>query len=204
MPDVDLEAAPAPIEDLAQACVRFVKESLQLELDFTPETLPILDHYARTRAAAGEARDEVRDLLTPALGAYFGEVVRRSMPGERWRVPADQEDYASYRLEFELIFLHFNPLGIAREVLEQEEVEGSGANFQVLDEARAALHEALEHSGGVALDDYFTFTIRYETLELVISVLSALEQSTQSSPRRFGPEVYRAAAGETLGIGESS
>jgi hypothetical protein len=204
MPEFELEAAPAPIEDLAKACARFVKDSLQLELDYTHETLPILDHYTRTRAGAGEAPDEVRDLLTPALGAYFGEVVRRSLPGVRWRVPVDPEDFGGYRLEFELIFLHFNPLGIAREVLAQDEVEESGASFQVLDEARAALHDALEESGGVSVDDYYSFTIRYETLELVISVLSALERSTQTTPRRFGPEVYRAAAGETLGTGDSS
>jgi hypothetical protein len=204
MSEFELEAAPAPIEDLAQACARFVKEALSLDVDGTPETLPILDHYARTRAGAGQAREEVRDLLTPALGAYFGEVVRRALPGVRWHVPADAEDYASYRLEFELIFLHFNPLGIAREVLEQDEVEESGATFQVLDEAREALHGALEETGGVSLDDYYSFTIRFETLEQVISVLSALEHATQTTPRRFGPEVYRAAAGETVGKGDSS
>ncbi len=203
MADFEIEPAPAPIDDLAQACVRFVKEALSLDLDSTPETLPILDHYARTRAGSGQ-NEEVRDLLTPALGAYFGEVVRRTMPGVRWRVPADLEDYGSYRLEFELVFLHFNPLGIAREVLEHDEVEDSGASFQVLDEAKASLHEALEVSGGVSLDDYYSFTIRYETLELVISVLSALERTTQATPRRFGPEVYRAASGETLGRGGAS
>lgn len=200
----ELEPAPAPIDDLAQACVRFVKEALSLDLDYTADTLPILDHYARTGAGAGQARQEVRDLLTPGLGAYFGEVVRRSMPGVRWSIPADADDFASYRLEFELIFLHFNPLGIAIELLEQDEVEGSGASFQVLDEARNTLHDALEQNGGVSVDDYYSFTIRYETLELVVSVLSELERSTQAAPRRFGPEVYRAAAGETLGRGDSS
>jgi hypothetical protein len=200
----ELEVAPAPVDDLAKGCVRFVKEALSLDVDFTPETLPIVDHYARNTAGAAEARDEVRDLLTPALGAYFGEVVRRTIPGVRWHVPADVEDYANYRLEFELIFLHFNPLGVAREVLEQDEVPDSGGTFEVLDEARIALHEALEQNGGVSLDDYYSFTIRYETLELVISVLSALEHSTQTTPRRFGPEVYRAASGETLGQGGSS
>jgi hypothetical protein len=204
MADFEIEPAPAPIDDLAQACARFVKDALSLDLDSTPETLPILDHYARTRAGTGQATDEVRDLLTPALGAYFGEVVRRTMPGVRWRVPTDLEDYGSYRLEFELVFLHFNPLGIAREVLEHDEVEDSGASFQVLDEAKESLHEALEESGGVSLDDYYSFTIRYETLELVISVLSALERTTQATPRRFGPEVYRAASGETLGQGGAS
>jgi hypothetical protein len=203
--DEELPEAPASIADAARACVRFVQESLQLVLDFTPDTLPFLDHYVRTRAGVGEAAEEVRDLLTPPLGAYFGEVVRRALPGVRWHVPGhDPLDYTAYRLEFETIFLHFNPLGIAREALEQTDVPGFGANFQVLDEARGELERALEQAGVVSLDDYYTFSVRYETLEHVSSVLSALEVKTQSTPRTFGPEVYRVAAGESLDRGASS
>lgn len=215
MASVESEDLPGPIADSAAACVRFVQDALQLALDFTPETLPILDHYVRTRAVigagqagiggAGQAGEEVRDLLTPALGAYFGEVVRRSFPGIRWHVPAaDPEDFTAYRLEFDAIFLHFNPLGVAREVLEQDDIEGFGASFQVLDEARAAIESALEQGGAVAAEDYYSFTIRFETLESVISVLAGLEQQHENTPRHFGPEVYRAASGEVLGRGGSS
>ena len=204
MPEFEVEAAPELIAELADACVKFVKEALSLPLDYTTETLPILDHYARTTATTRHARDEVRDLLTPALGAYFGEVVRRSLPGVRWHIPEDRQEFWSYRLEFEWIFLHFNPLGIAREVLEQDGVEESGAHFQVLDEAQIPLDAALEQSGSVTADDYYTFTIRAETLELVVSLLVELERAHSGPPRRFGPEVYRAASGESLGRGASS
>jgi hypothetical protein len=203
--DEELPEAPASIADAAKGCVRFVQESLQLTLDFTPDTLPFLDHYVRTHAGVGQAGEEVRDLLTPALGAYFGEVVRRALPGVRWHVPGyDALDYTGYRLEFETIFLHFNPLGIAREALEQTDVPGFGANFQVLDEARSELERALESTGVVSIEDYYTFSVRFETLEHVSSVLSALEVKTQTVPRTFGPEVYRVAAGESLDRGESS
>src|SRR5262245_51798976 len=134
---------PAAIAEWAEACRAFVKEAVGVELDYTPETLPILDHYVRGHATGKDvqrARTEIRDLLTPPLGAYFGEVVRRNFPGVRWHIPGyDPSDYTGYRLEFETIFLHFNPMGIAREALEQTDVPGFGANFQVLDEARQEL-----------------------------------------------------------------
>lgn len=192
-------SAPSPIDEWAQACVRFVHDAVALTLDFTPETLPILDHYVRTKA--NRPTEQIRDLLTPALGAYFGEVVRRSMEGVRWH--AGGEDQAAYRIEFDAVFLHFNPLGIAREILAQEESD-LPANFQLLDEARIPVEDALAQDGEVRSEDYYSFTIRYETLELVVSVLGALEVAQQASPRRFGPEVYRAAAGETLGAGDAS
>ncbi|HEX7478730.1 MAG TPA: DUF6278 family protein [Polyangiales bacterium] len=191
---------PAKIAEWAATCVKFVKEALKLELDYTPETLPVLDHYVR--AAAGDPAQEVRALLTPPLGAYFGEVVRRQMSGARWHVPDD--DYPAYRLEFDGFFLHFNPLGVAVEVLSSDDAEGFGAHFQILDEARGAVEEALQRSASVSVDDYYSFTIRYETLELVTSVLAGLESLHRQPPRRFGPEVYRAAAGERVGTGELS
>lgn len=186
---------PAQIHDWAEACRAFVKEALKLELDYTPDTLPLLDHYVRTHAK--HPADEVRELLTPALGAYFGEVVRRSLDadGVRWHAPG--ETFTQYRLEFDAFFLHFNPLGVAIEVMTDDDAAGFGAHFQLLDEARPAVEAALEHSESVSADDYYTFTMRYETLELVTSILLGLESRQDGAPpRRFGREVYRAASGE--------
>ena len=197
---LDAEAAiPPQIADWAETCRDFVKKTLALELDYTPETLPILDHYLRTRAE--RTTDEVRDLLTPPLGAYFGEVVRRSMQGVRWHAPGDE--YENYRLEFDGVFLHFNPLGVAAEALDGDDVEGFGANFQILDESRSTVEEALARNDAVTGEDYYSFTIRYETLELVVSVLLAYESQHTAQPRRFGRDVYRAASGE-IGPGSLS
>lgn len=200
MAEVDA-ALPPEIRDWAEACRTFVKDALGLELDYTPETLPLLDHYVRTKAKP--ASEEVRELLTPPLGAYFGEVVRRSLDvdGVRWHVSS--EDFASYRLEFEAFFLHFNPLGVAVEVLTEDDAEGYGAHFQLFDEARPTVEAALAESDSVSAEDYYTFTMRYETLELVSSILIGLESQLQATPRRFSAEVYRAASGE-LGGGKGS
>jgi hypothetical protein len=40
----DDDRAPEEVEDLALGAFRMVKEKLAFDLDFTPETLPVLDH----------------------------------------------------------------------------------------------------------------------------------------------------------------
>lgn len=197
---MDTGEAPQHVTDLAASCVKFVKDALALDLDYTPDTLPILDHYVRTKA--GQAAGELHELLTPMLGAYFGEVARRHLPGARWHAPG--ESYTDYRLEFDPFFLCFNPLGVAAEVLEGDDAAGYGAHFQLLDDARPLVEGALERSASVSADDYYSFTIRYETLELVTAVLLDLEQQHPDKPRRFGPDVYRAASGERFNSGGSS
>lgn len=195
-----LGAPPSLVEEMATTCVSYVREALSLTLDYTPETLPILDHYVRTKV--GDPTPELAQLLITTLGAYFGEVIRRSLPGARWYAP--ETEYTEFRVEFDPFFLHFNPLGVAAEVLEGEDVEGYGTHFQILDEARASIEDALVSNESVSADDYYSFTIRYETLELVTSVLIGLEESRQKLPRRFGPEVYRAASGAQKPLGELS
>jgi hypothetical protein len=179
--------------------VRFVSEAVGLTLDYTPDTLPILDHYLREGARGASA--EIRELLAPAAGAYFGEVVRRGMSGVRWHAPGDE--YRAYRLEFEAFFLCFNPLGAALEVLLQGDALEWGATFQMLDEAREPVREALERSPELSPDDYYTLSVRFEVIEQVADLLSALE-SAQKTPRHFDPAVYRVVHGETSGRGEPS
>ena len=46
----DFEGVPEPIVELALGCVQYVQRSLGFELDFEPETLPLVEHYARQNA----------------------------------------------------------------------------------------------------------------------------------------------------------
>jgi hypothetical protein len=184
------------VVELAEACVRFVKEALGLELDYTPETLPILDHYLRERGQ--DAEEGVFELLAPAAGAYFGELARVTMPGAQWHAPVDasgEPDYEGHRIEFERFFLAFNPIGVALEMLSGEEVPGFGAHFQLLDDARPLVEQALEASADVTSEDYYTLSVRFEVLEQVADLVSALE-AQHKEPRRFDHDVYAAARGD--------
>jgi hypothetical protein len=189
--------APLSIIDLAVSCVRFVERAIGLPLDFTPETLPVLDHYLRTARSA--PHEEVAGLIVPAAGAYFGEVVRRQLGPARWHWDAD--DTSACRLEFERGFLTFNPLGSALEAIRGVAVEGSGAHFGLLREEEPLVHAALERMGEVREDDYYRLAVRYETVEQIVMVL--LEYGAQSGQpfRVFGPDVYAALrAGSGPGV----
>jgi hypothetical protein len=188
------EAIPAVIEDLAASCVRFVTRAVGIELDYTPETLPILDHYLRE--ARGVAKEDSLKLVAPAAGAYFGEVVRRHLGKVRWHLEGDE--YEAMRVEFVNCFLSFNPIGMALEALLGEEVQGYGSHFELLREDRNLVQEALERAGTVRDEDYFRLAIRYEVIELVASLLiERTAQENEGNEREFAPEVYAALRDKT-------
>lgn len=186
---------PAPhLIDLAQSCVDFVQRSLSLPLDYTQDTLPILDHYLRT--ARAEAKDpNLLSPLVPAAGAYFGTLLCRQFPDARFVGP-EGGDYESYRVQFGSIFLYFNPLGIAQEVLTQSDAPGWNAHFSTLDDQRKVIEQTLTEGLPLREEDYYSFSVRYEMLDQVIAVLLALEEQRKDGPRHFGPEVYATMAGQ--------
>lgn len=182
------------ILDLAEGCVQYVEHALDIELDYTAETLPILDHYIDTMpdATEGGIEEEIKLLLVPCVGAYFGEVVRRVMGGVRWHEGA--EDYEKYRLEFEFCYLHFNPMGVALEAFERGDQADWASHFQMLDEDRALAEAALETAGSIAEHEYYRLATRWEALQIVVSRLSErqAQKAATGAVARFGREVYSA------------
>ena len=148
------------VMDLTVACVTSVKNATGLELDLTQDTLPILDHYA---SVADSPRDEVTSLIAPMCGAYFGELIRRQLGDGRWTV--DPDDYSEWRLTFEQCSLVFNPIGVAIEVLLQQEVPDWGAHLHTAPEDQLRVKKALEVYGDVRDRDYYTFGVRDEAIE---------------------------------------
>ncbi len=183
--------APPVVLELASGCVRFVQQAVGLELDFTAETLPVLDHYVQL---AEPERDELLELLAPTAGAYFGEVVRRTLGPARWHAP--EADYQRFRIELEDCFLWFNPVGVAIEAILVEPADGWSAHLSLLDEDRPEVEAALERLGEVPEDDYYRFATRYEVLSQVATLLRARAARAGASSRRFGPDVYAAAIDE--------
>jgi hypothetical protein len=148
------------VMDLTVACVTSTKNATGFELDLTPETLPLLDHYA---ALLSSPRDEIVSLLAPMSGAYFGEVLRRRLEDGEWVI--DPDDYSKWRLRFERCSLTFNPIGAALEVLLREDVPDWGAHLQAAPEDRPRMQRALEVFGEVHDRDYYTFSVRFEATE---------------------------------------
>jgi hypothetical protein len=112
--------APAPpaIRDLAAACVRFVQRAVGVELDYTPETMSLLDHYVEQGRKAARERPETVPLVAQTVGAYLGEVLRRSHHAW-WRI--EDPDPLAWRLELESVFLVVRPMAmIARALLRPE------------------------------------------------------------------------------------
>lgn len=181
---------------LAATCVDYVKRAVGLELDYTQDTLPVLDHYIREAARNAGQGDRAALLgpLLPTAGAYFGQLAVTRLAGARFVTRG--QDYANYRVEFAPFFLHFNPLGIAQEVLACADAPGWHAHFAVLDEAQAVVEQSLAQGLSMRDQDYYSFSVRYETLEQVAATVSALEEQRKGPARHFPTEVYEAAIGK--------
>ena len=184
--------APSQVENLAAQCVRFVEKATGVALDFTQDTLPLLDHYLRQAPKDG---GDVQALLAAAAGAYFGEVVRRAFPC-RWHAPVD--DYGAWRIEFEHIFLHFSPVAFAHEAITSTEVVKGGSGFGVLEQDLQTVRDGLEALGTVGEDDYFRLGTRFEVLNTVVDRLTGRSAGEDEEVTvRYDEAAYRVALGES-------
>jgi hypothetical protein len=187
------DEAPDLVLELAASAFRMVKQSLQLDLDFTPDTLPLLDHHLHAARAEAGKSDDLRLLVATSAGGYFGEVVRRAIPGARWYAP--EGDFGAWRIELGHVFLHFNPIAMAMEALASGDVEGWSGHLEVLPQDRGLLEQALSRMGEIDADDYYTLAVRLEVIEQVVAALESAQVARGEVQRRFGPEVYAAATG---------
>lgn len=186
--DDELVRAPEVVLERAASCVRFVLSTLKIELDFTPETLSLVDHWLETARAATD--DAIAPLVTEAAGAYFGEVVRRAVPGARWHVTAEPRHW---RVELDHVFLAFNPIGVAVEALETDDAPGWNAHLEVLKEDVKLLEQTLARLGDVREDDYYRLAVRWEVIEHVAAALEGAAVARGETERRFSADVYAAA-----------
>jgi len=168
-----MDDTPAAVEDLALGAFRLVKQGLDLELDFSMETLPILDHYLSTLREAddGEPDEKQIAVVGPCAGAYFGEVCRRTLPGLAWALPEEPDAYREWRLEAASQRLTFNPIGAALEAVFCEPLAEWHAHLELAPDARAKVDAALENAGPVREDDFYRLAVRHEALDVALSAL---------------------------------
>jgi hypothetical protein len=160
---------PERITELVGSCIRFVHTSVGADLDLTHETLPILDHYLRLSRAEIGPRPEALPLIAQATGVYFGHVLAIEYGGQ-WRVPTP--DVHEWRLYFQSFFMLLNPVGVAYELL-RESVDhgGPSATPQFSRDERSLVEARLAALPEVEQDEYYSFSTRYDALQLCIEVL---------------------------------
>lgn len=192
MDEPKIPPPPRHIAELALACVDYVRRAIQgAELDWTPDTLPFVDAWlAQIR---GEARPELVQLVAPAAGAYFGEVMRRAYPS-RWYAPEGSP--ATWRIELEPCFLYFNPVGMAVEAIQHEDTEGLGASIAIPEELVDDLREQLDATAPVRVEDYYLLSTRHEVIDQIVHFLmvrAPARTAEDTSPAKYEAHVARDA-----------
>jgi hypothetical protein len=186
-PAEPLEPAPEVITELAAACVRFVRSRTGVELDFSQDTLSLLDYYvAEARTEAG-GKAQIVELVQSVAGAYLGEVLRLVFGGY-WFAEGEQE---GWRVDLSRVYLTFNPLGMVREALTLVAQDGWHASLETDPAERAALAERLALLPPVPDDEYFAPTTRFDVVSIAFHALRARMEEQGLGDVRFGPDDYR-------------
>lgn len=177
----EVPAPPSVIAELADSCIRFVERAVGVKLDYSAETLPLLDHYLadaeKTLVAQSEndrkAALTTLSLLVQTAGAYFGEVVRRRYPSW-WR--AEGNDPTSYRIEMETVYLAFSPMLFMYEALSRglalhgDEAAFEAAQIEMDEEDQKAASARLAELE-VSDEEYFAPSTRLEAIDVVVDTI---------------------------------
>ncbi|GAC1592708.1 MAG: hypothetical protein NVS3B20_18000 [Polyangiales bacterium] len=187
---------PAPVEvtELAEACIVQVERATKIKLDFSAETLPVLDHYVRIMRKDLGIKDEILALVAAPVGAYFGEVVRRAVP-LRWYAP--HGDYRLWRLELQNAFVSMNPVGAVMEGLLLQDAEGWSAALSLRAEDEAAAGDAVRNLPDADPEEYYALSSRHEVLTLVAEAIVGRDLAS-GSVRRFGDRDYGPGRADAL------
>jgi hypothetical protein len=178
---------PPQILDLASACLEYVDRALGFTLDFSSDTLGVVDHYATTVRANLATNPSLGPLIGPAVGAYFGEVVRVRFHGF-WRVPPNQHDWA---VCLRTVFLNINPIGVGYDALYgSTDHDGPRSALRVAPEDREFLDRRLETLPPVPEDQYHLLTTRFEVLEVAAESLRAKMEEEGYGGTEYTEEDY--------------
>ena len=189
-PVMQFEPPPEDIKDLVAACLDYVKRSLGTQLDFTPETLPLLDHYLSEVREELQERPELAELTAHAAGAYFGEVLRRQMRGF-WRMPSG--NLHDYQVCSSVAFVSINPFGVAYDALfKGTEHGGPRSNLRLAPEDHGYIAARLATVPEVPEDQFFLLTTRIEVIEITVEALRARLEEQGYSEIEYTPEDYQA------------
>lgn len=166
---------PEVVLELAASCVRFVHTKFGITLDFTHETLPLLDHYAQEARAELKNRPEATTLLVEAMGAYFGQVLALEFGG-LWK--QEGTDPHSFRVCLQSAFLSVNPVGVAYDILYAGQTHaGPSSELGLAREDKALVEGRIAALPPVREEEYFTFSARYDVFHIAYEALRSQMQN---------------------------
>ncbi|HEY3357393.1 MAG TPA: hypothetical protein VGQ83_29350 [Polyangia bacterium] len=173
-----MSKTPTEISDYVRAAVDFVQRAVGMVLDGSDESLAVLDHYV---AQVPYDKPEVVALVAPAVGAYFGEVLRRRFGG-RWRLEGDP---VKWRLELQDGAVTVAPIALAFTAIISEDAESLDTEMHVASpEERQTVGEALERTAPVSAEYFYSLTGRFETIEHTLDLIAAIRAQKQAEQER--------------------
>jgi hypothetical protein len=171
------DPVPARVREYADQAVAYVKRTLGVTLEYDGNTLPVLDHNLRS---AGDAESHATKLVIATAGAYFGEVVRRTLGG-RWELQPVGDGSAPSRPDgiddWRVVLptgLNFSPVGFVASAIAQADVEDFDCELDAPARMRPYVQQTLSRMGEVSVEDYYSLCGRLDTLEHVHEVLVAV------------------------------
>jgi hypothetical protein len=160
---------PAEILELSESCRQFALSAVGVELDYDVETLPILDEYLRMARSGLKDRPEAEPVVTRAVAAYFGEVVRRRMDGF-WLHREDPND--EWHLCARRALLSMSPLGVVLDVMAAStEHHGPTGELRLAPDDQRLADERLARLPPVPEEEYYLLSTRQEVVETVYEAL---------------------------------
>lgn len=160
---------PDRVADGARSCILYVEKSIGVTLDYTTETLPILDHYLRTAGAPGANQPETTLLLATVAGCYLGEVIRSRHPLQ-WDL--GQQDPMHWSLTSHDANITVFPIAIAHIAVEGIAAERQVEAFQLEGKLKKALARRLANLPAVSDEEYVAPSTRVEVIDIAFDLLS--------------------------------
>ena len=158
---------PPQVQEYADQTVEYVRRALGLALEYDSNTLPLLDHYLRTVPSEQPAAVE---LVVTTAGAYFGELVRRTLGG-RWDIAS--EDLTEWRIVLPT-GLQFSPLGLVAAAIARTDLDDFDTALDAPPRMMPYVADALARMGEVTEDEFYSLCGRLDTIEHVHEVRVAV------------------------------
>lgn len=200
----------ALVEQLTLGFVEQLARALKLPAtplaEMGPTALAYVDHYLSL--SRDETREPIITLVAAGAGAWFGELVRREVGGQ-WI--GDGSDPRRLRLLLEPQFVHFSPVDMAYEAILASEVEPGDPRIPTGAELDGAFHlrkrsapgdpegepsdhewvtERLADMAPLPEDQFYSLTVRFETLSTILELLATRELARGREPTRYHLDDY--------------